>query len=268
MRWLSILGLLFSMHQTSVWAATYTLGVVPQQSPLKLYQSWKPVADYLSAKTGHHIVFQTEKSIAEFEQKLYDGAYDFAYMNPYHYVVAHQQQGYQAMIRADKNIQGVVVSTRKTLIPTELAQANFLFPSPNAFAATLLIKYEFLKKYGMDLAQNPHVQYVNSHDSVYKGVARGVGLYGGGVERTFSNYQNDADKSKLHVVYQTETYPSHPIAFRATFPQTDEASVIDALMHMPEALLHNLSIEKVIKTDDAEYDVIRRLSGHLSTSPQ
>lgn len=68
----------------------------------------------------------------------------------------------------------------------DIKDKNFLFASANAFAATLLTKYELSKKYNIYIDKNKTFTYVNSHDSVYKGIARGIGDVGGGIERTFN----------------------------------------------------------------------------------
>ena len=104
------------------------------------------------------------------------------------------------MVRAAKNIKGILVMKKdqadmNALINDEKTQ--FLFPSPNAFAATLLIKYEMLTKFGVNLTEKGNFKYVNSHDSVYKGVARDIGQLGGGIQRTFNSFKEGADKDKL-----------------------------------------------------------------------
>ena len=86
------------------------LGVVPQQSPLKLSKKWIKVTDYLQKATGVNVIFKTEKSIPFFEKELYSGKYDIAYMNPYHFIVANDKQGYEAFVRADKNIIGILLA--------------------------------------------------------------------------------------------------------------------------------------------------------------
>ena len=53
--------------------ADIIMGVVPQQSPLKLQKVWQPIAEYLSEKTGEKVIFKTEKSINKFEEVLYKG---------------------------------------------------------------------------------------------------------------------------------------------------------------------------------------------------
>jgi len=261
-----LLSMVLLSVSVSVMAKEYTLGIVPQQSPIKLFKSWKPVADYLSGATGFRIILKTEKSIADFEKVLYAGGYDLSYMNPFHYTQANQRQHYQAVVRADKNIRGILVmrddqSDFETLIKDP--NTRFLFPSPNAFAATLLIKYELLTEFSVNLNRAQNFQYVNSHDSVYKGVARGVGQLGGGIQRTFNNFKGSADKLRIHEVYTTKAYPSHPIALNPEIPEADQALLVKALLKLPEALLAGLSIKKVVPSHDDEFAVIRALSAKL-----
>lgn len=249
-------------------AEQYSLGVVPQQSPLKLFKTWKPLADYLSAQTGHEIIFKTEKSIAEFEQVLYSGGYDCAYMNPYHYVVAHRQQGYEAVARDSDMLQGILVAPAGTVDFTSLINnpdTTYLFPSPNAFAATLLTKSELLDKFGVNIEKQQHFQYVNSHDSVYAGVARGVGQIGGGIQRTFDAFSKTHDKDKLEIVYTTGTYPSHPFALKPGLDEAFRQKLLQALADMPQPLAEALNMKKIIPTNDAEYNVIRSLENTLTT---
>ncbi len=261
-----VLGILLSCLAFSAMAKEYTLGVVPQQSPVKMFKSWKPIVDYLSETTGFKISLRTEKSIAEFENVLYDGGYDLAYMNPFHYTIANQQQQYEAMVRAARNIKGILVMKKdqpdlEALIKDDATQ--FLFPSPNAFAATLLIKYELLTKFGVDLTKTENFKYVNSHDSVYMGVARNLGQLGGGIQRTFNNFKSGADKERIAEVYQTAPYPSHPIAVKPSMPKEDCAKIVQALLDMPVELMDLLSVKKIIATNDDEFSVIRELSQKL-----
>ena len=128
-----------------------TFGIVPQQSPLKLSKKWINITDYLTKETGINIIFKTESSIPKFEKKLYSSAYDISYMNPFHFVVAREKQNYKAFIRAKKNIVGILVSkTKKNNLSFEyLKEKIFLFPAPNAFAATILPKNELKDKFGL-----------------------------------------------------------------------------------------------------------------------
>ncbi len=143
-------------------ATELTLGVVPQQSPLKLSKKWIKVTDYLYKETGIKVIFKTERSIPKFEKELYAGKYDLSYMNPYHFIIANKKQQYEAFTRADKNIVGILLSKNKEVNFSieNLKDKTFLFPAPNAFAATLLPKFELKEKLGFDIDKQAKVLYV------------------------------------------------------------------------------------------------------------
>lgn len=237
-----------------------TLGVVPQQSPLKLAKKWLQITEYLNQKTGLNIVFKTEKSIPLFEEKLYAGVYDIAYMNPYHFIVANSTQKYSAFIRAKKNIVGIIVANdKKTFDFNSLKNKTFLFPAPNAFAATLLPKYELKNKYNFDIDKEAKVLYVNSHDSVYKGVSRQIGDFGGGIMRTYNNFLDKNDKDRINIVYKTSPYPSHPFASNPRISKDVIEKLTNAFLTMPSELKELLSIKEFKVTNTEEFNVIREL---------
>ncbi len=249
---------------SSLYALTF--GVVPQQSPLILVKSWTPIIQYLENETGQKIDLKIESSISKFEEVLYSGGYDIAYMNPYHYIVANEKKGYNAKLRADNNLIGILVVNKTSNINniTDVKGKKFLFPAPNAFAATLLAKYELSKKFNINIDKNELYTYVNSHDSVYKGVARGVGDVGGGIERTFSALEDIEAKDSLKILYKTQAYPSHPIAFNKSITEDVQKKFINAFVNIPENLLEDLSMKHIIKTEDKEYDIIRDIAKELS----
>lgn len=237
------------------------LGVVPQQSPLKLAKKWSKVTSYLYSETGIKVIFKTEKSIPKFEKELYAGKYDIAYMNPYHFVVANDVQKYEAFTRAKKNIVGILLAKEKEVgfNPSNLKGKTFLFPAPNAFAATLLTKFELKEKFAFDVDKEAKVLYVNSHDSVYKGIARDIGYLGGGIIRTFNNFNEGKDKNSINIVYKTNAYPSHPIAAHPRVAKEDIEKLQAAFLSMPNDIKKTLSIKAFKVTNSAEFDVIKKI---------
>jgi phosphonate transport system substrate-binding protein len=145
---------------------------------------------------------------------------------------------------------------------------QFLFPAPDAFAATLLTKYELLKKYGIDVNKEKNYRYVNSHDSVYKGVARGVGDVGGGIERTFNNLEDKETKDSLVILYRTKPYPSHPFAFSSSMTDKLKIKMTKAILEIPDQLVSSLSMKHLIHTDDAEFDSVRDIAEALPSTQE
>ncbi|MDD4950440.1 phosphate/phosphite/phosphonate ABC transporter substrate-binding protein [Sulfuricurvum sp.] len=260
---LSLIALVFLTVIVS--AKPLIFGVVPQQSPMELAQTWKPIISYLENATGEKINLKIERSIPDFEHALYNGQYDIAYMNPYHYVVAHKRKGYMALIRDQKNIVGIIVVRKDSALNDikMLKGKRILFPAPDSFAATLLPKYELYKKYGIDIEKEKNFLYVNSHDSVYKGVSRGIGDAGGGIERTYNSMDDAETKTALTILYKTDAYPSHPIALLPSVSSKVSEKMQSALLHLPEGLIEPLKIKKLIPTEDSEYNSVRGIAEAL-----
>ncbi|MCI4624505.1 MAG: phosphate/phosphite/phosphonate ABC transporter substrate-binding protein [Candidatus Magnetoovum sp. WYHC-5] len=252
-------------------AETLVFGVVPQQSPIKIYQLWQPLIDFIKKELGISISLKTEKSIEAFQDALYAQEYDIAYVNPYDYVFANKRCGYTSLVRGNKTIVGILVARKDSSIDSinDVEGKVFLFPSKTAFAATVLIKYELLKKYNYNVDRATNTIYVNSHDSVYKGIARGIGDVGGGIERTFDSLSDVASKSMLKIIYHTDAYISHAIAVHPRVSPKIKEKLKAVLLNTPQNILNPLDIGVIITAEDNEYDIIRQLindmehSGHI-----
>lgn len=260
--WRIVAVVVIFMMGSFLSAKVLVFGVVPQQSPAELAKVWKPVVYYLETATGEKINLKIERSIPDFERALYKGEYDFAYMNPYHYILAHKRKGYIAQMRDVKKLVGIIVVRKDSGITnvSELKGKEILFPAPDAFAATLLTKYDLLKEYGIDVERDKKFRYVNSHDSVYKGVARYIGDAGGGIERTFNGLEDIETKSALKILYKTAAYPSHPFAYHPSLSAAVADKVGNALASMPSELLEPITMKSIIRTDDSEYNSVRRIA--------
>ena len=192
---------------------TLRLGIVPQQSASKLAAIWGPLATHLSQKTSVEVVFMTTKNIPTFEACLRDGAFDIAYMNPYHYVVFSELSGYRALAhQADKKLRGLMVVRKDSAVASidDLDGSKIAFPSPGAFGASVIPRAEMLTK-GMTFTP----RYVKSHDSVYRAVAAGLADAGGGVTRTFNSTSENV-RDQLRVVFRTDAYTPHAVATSPT----------------------------------------------------
>jgi phosphonate transport system substrate-binding protein len=206
---------------------TYTFGIVPQQSATKLAEVWLPLLKEIEAKTGYSIRFATAKDIPTFEACLAQQAYDFAYMNPYHYIVFNKLSGYIAFAKAkDKALKGILVTRKGSGIQTieDLEGETIAFPSPAAFGASVMPRAE-LKQKGV----NFNAKYVNSHDSVYRAVIAGLYNAGGGVMRTYNNLSEEM-KNQLHIFYETKQYTPHAFAALSTLPSKVVNDILNAML--------------------------------------
>ncbi|MFK7966874.1 MAG: phosphate/phosphite/phosphonate ABC transporter substrate-binding protein [Burkholderiaceae bacterium] len=258
---MAIVGILTFSSSQEVLARTFVFGVVPQQSAQKLAAKWSPVFNYLSKKSGHRLVFSTAKSIPEFEKRLANGRYDFAYMNPYHFTVFNRSPGYKAFGRQrNKKIKGIVVVPKDSPITSidQLEDLQLAFPAPAAFAASVLPRAKFRTE-GISISPT----YVRSHDSVYLAVSKGFFAAGGGVMRTFNNTDPEV-RAKLRVLWTTQSYTPHAFASHPDIGDEVVADVARALVSMnddPEgqALLATISFKGMQTASNQDWDDVRGL---------
>ncbi|MEO9526377.1 phosphate/phosphite/phosphonate ABC transporter substrate-binding protein [Roseibium sp.] len=248
----------FSGGRTAAAEKVYSLGVVPQQSATRLAQIWIPFLDRLERETGYKFKFATAKDIPTFEACLSDQAYDFAYMNPYHYTVVHETAGYEAFAhQADKKLKGILVTRSDSSVAAleDLDGYTLAFPSPAAFGASVVPRAE-LSAAGVSF----EAAYVKSHDSVYRAVALGVFPAGGGVLRTFGNLPEDL-KSQLRVFYRTEGYTPHAFAAAPAVPADVRETVAAAMTGLDDdAVLGALGMSGFVPAGDAAWDDVRALN--------
>jgi phosphonate transport system substrate-binding protein len=234
-------------------------GIVPQQSASRLAQVWIPLMNRLAQETALRIRFATTKDIPTFERCLAKGAYELAYMNPYHYVVFHKKSGYQAFARqAKKRLQGLIVvkadSAAKDL--ADLNGATFAFPSPAAFGASILPRAEMRAR---GIEHEP--KYVKSHDSVYRAVAAGLYPAGGGVKRTFGNIPEDL-RNQLRVIYTTDAYTPHAFAASPALSAGTVARISAAMTGVigrDAALMTPLGMKGLDPAKDEDWNDVRAL---------
>lgn len=248
---------------SSVEPRSYSFGVVPQQSAKRLAQLWGPFLTRLSQESGIKLHFVTAKNIPEFERRLANGEYDFAYMNPYHFTTFNASPGYQAVVkRKNQPISGVVVVHKDSPINSmlELKGKKMAFPAPAAFAATILSQ-SYLQKEGI----NYRPSYVLSHDSVYLAVSKGLFAAGGGVRRTLNNTDSSV-KSTLRILWESKKYTPHAIASHPRHSDDVVKHVRRALVAMNESeqgqqLLASLKVKNgFIAAKNSDWDDVRSLS--------
>lgn len=263
MRWfvLFLLGVLYG-SAASAAERVYTFAVVPQQAAGDLAEIWSPFLSRVSRLSGVPLRFVTAPDIVTFEQRLAHGDYDLAYMNPYHYTVYHQLPGYTAFAKEQgRQLNGILVVRADSPLQNiqDLQGATLVFPSPAAFAASILPRAE-LRKQGIVFTP----KFVASHDSVYLNVVRGFYPAGGGILRTFEMLDEDARK-QLRVLWTTPPYTPHAFAAHPQLPAGIAQKLLAAMTALSQddegrSLLKSLGMVKGITTArDADWDDVRKL---------
>ena len=238
-----------------------SVGVVPQQAATALAKTWIPLLAELSERTGKRLIFRTAPDIPTFEERMKQGEYDIAYMNPYHYTVFSQRPGYRAFAREKaRKLVGIIVVRKDSPLKQlpELAGRTVAFPAPAAFAASILPLGEFSRQ-NIDITP----RFVSSHDSVYRGVAQGSFPAGGGIKRTLEAI-DPAIASQLRILATTPPYVPHAFAAHPRLSSETVAKVLAAMQSLDQneagqKVLEPLSFKGIEAANDKEWDEIRKL---------
>lgn len=240
---------------------TLTVGIVPQQSASELARVWIPVLGALSERAGLSLRFATAPDIPAFEKRLAAGAYDVAYMNPYHYSVFAQKPGYVAFAKEKgRRLRGLVVVRKDSTIKDmkELAGQQIAFPAPAAFAATVLVRAEF-ERMGVPITP----VFVKSHESVYLNVAQRQIEAGGGIVRTLQTMDAPV-RDELRVLWQTKDYTPHAFAAHPRVPAADLQALRAAMSTADSdpkmrSVLEGIGFKGFDAAQDAEWNDVRAL---------
>jgi len=234
----------------------YTFGVVPQFEQRKLFKIWRPILDLLEKKTQLKFRLKGSSKIPEFEQNVFAGLYDFAYMNPYHFVKAQQRVGYIPLVRdGGRKLKGIIVVAESSRFHKleDLNKAVISFPSPNALGASLLTRADLVNQFKIDFT----AQFVKTHTSVYLHVALGLTDAGGGILSTLESQKVDL-RNKLRILYTTRSVNPHPLAVHPRIDKKIGLKVMQGLIEISQsnqgkALFKKIPINHLIEAKQEDY---------------
>jgi phosphonate transport system substrate-binding protein len=237
-----------------------SVAIVPQLPPAELYSRWRPLLQQLGQRAGICFDLVVPASIPTFEQGLQQGSYAYAFMNPYHQWMV--QQRYQPLVRDGKTLlKGILLVRNDSPIKAlpQLAGATIAFPSPNAFAASLLIRAHL---HALAIPFKP--DYLKTHSNVYRAVAIQQLAAGGGVNNTLRREPQEL-RDMLRVLYTTPGYPAHPFSARRDLPAAETDRLVKAWLSLaadPKAapLLNAVQLPQPVASDhQRDYQPLQQL---------
>ena len=207
----------------------YSFDIVPQFTASRIFSTWAPVLQRVGKEVGLCFDLRVSANIPDFEQVLLRGDAQFAFVNPYHAVLAYHRKKYNPLL-ADGHelLTGILVVRKDSGIANidALKGKSVAFPAPNAFAASLLIRAELARKQ-VDIQP----VFVKNHSNVYRAVIAGDMKAGGGVNNTLNSEVSEI-QDKLRVLYETQAYSPHPVVTHPNIPADVRAKFLKAMINL------------------------------------
>ncbi|MGE0312916.1 MAG: phosphate/phosphite/phosphonate ABC transporter substrate-binding protein [Lautropia sp.] len=230
----------------------HSVSVVPQFAANDIDRDWSPLLARLGERIGARLVLQVARTIPAFERALWQGTPDFAFMNPYHQVLARRAAGYEPLVRDARALSGILVTRADGPVRSlrDLEGREVAFPAPNAFGASLWMRALLAEREGLRILP----RYVTTHGNVYRQVLLGLKAAGGGVNATLAQERPEVRRG-LRVLLETPGVASHPIGAHPRVPLALRAAFADAMLSMAgdadAALLAAVRLNRVVPADYA-----------------
>jgi len=238
--------------------ASYSFGVVPQFEARELAAVWTPILEQVSQRSGLKLTMKGAPRIPDFEAAFQAGEFDFAYMNPYHAMIAARKQGYIPLLRDATPLYGVLAVAKNSPYQQvkDLHGKKISFPAPNALGASLLMRADLDALFKIKFTP----LYAQTHTSAYLNTALGISEASGGVKATFDRQKSDL-RDNLRIIYETRKSPPHPVVAHPRVTGAHRLRVKNAFLELagtPEgaALLAKVPILQAVPASEKEYAIL------------
>jgi len=237
-----------------------TFGVTPQHAAGELARLWVPICHYLSKRSGTQVQFKTAKDLSTFWEDSGKGAFDLIYINPYYYTKARASAGYAVFAKDGGAPLVGIVFVRKDG-PRRIDELNggkLAVPDLSAFVTRYFIQTHL---HAMGVHMDP--VSVNSNESVYRVVEKGLYPAGTSIQRIFGMLEPET-QAQFRIVWKSDPLPPFAYAAHPRVSPKVLASIRQALLEMddnPEgrALLSALNIRAIQSAKDSDYDSVRKM---------
>ncbi len=207
------------------------LGVHPYASAARLLEAYKPLAAYLSRKTGRVITVNISKDYRTHIQLIGEGKLDIAYMGPASYVKLVARYGKKPLlarqaIHGNPTFQGRIVVRQESRISSlaELLGRHFAFGEAASTMSHLVPRY-MLRRAGVTVDQLAGYRFVGSHDNVALAVLAGDFDAGAVKEAIYEKYQPHG----LKILASTPVLSEHLLVTRSNLPDPLQQALREAL---------------------------------------
>jgi phosphonate transport system substrate-binding protein len=246
--------------------ADMTLGVHPFRPATKLVESFTPLADYLSEKTGQKFEVRVSTDYATHLKLTGTDALDVAYLGPAPYVAVTKKYGKKPLL-ARQVIHGSPLFHGKIFVRAQspirslgdLAGKRFVFGDPNSTMSSLLPQY-MLWQAGVTADKLAGYKHVMDHVNATLAVLAGEFDAGAVKEDVFFEYEARG----LRALATTPGISDHLFVARSNLPEEIVERIREAMLTILEepdgaAIVGAITpgVTNLIQVEDRHYDNLR-----------
>ncbi len=223
---------------------------------------WLPLIKHIEKQTNYPLHLQASPTIPVFENRLFAGKFDLAYINPKLFIEANRYVGYQPVVKeGQKELKAIIVVTKDSSYQSikDLNGLRFISPE-NAFAASVLSRLNLYAQ-GVNVIHS----YVETAAQGYSRVVAGSADAVGGEQQTFDKLPIEI-KSKLKILWTSEGVTPYAFVIHPRVNTTVRKRMVEAILDfkdIPEgvAFFKKMNINPFVVAKNKDWDEIRQLMG-------
>ncbi len=247
------------------------VGIFPRRNVSTTYRIFTPLLRHLGTRLNREVQLITARDFPSFWQALKTQQFDLVHFNQYHYILAHEMLGYDAIVRnsefGQSTIAGSLVVRKDSGIESipDLKGKTILFGGGHRamqsyIAARWLLQNDGLmtSDYETRFALNPP----NAIISTYLGQTDAAGI--GDVVIRLEAVKRTIDVREMRYLAKTKPMPHLPWAVHPDVDISTRQALQDSMVALSgdpsgQALLDTAKLSGIVATQDADYDVQRQM---------
>ncbi|WP_455210194.1 phosphate/phosphite/phosphonate ABC transporter substrate-binding protein [Kaarinaea lacus] len=249
-----------------------TICIHPFASSTVLYQSFTPLAEYLSEKIGESITLHIAKDYESHITAIGTNKFGIGYMGPASYINLVDRYGEKRIlgrqaIDGKPVFQGKVIVRQDSKITglADLAGKRFAFGDPNSTMSHLVPRYMLLEA-GISVRDLAEYKFLGNHTNVALGVLSGDFDAGAVKEATFYKYEQRG----LKAIATTPALSEHLFVASDSMPESTVNLLRSALLAAHESeqglrAIHAIksNISAFVPAQNSDYNNLRTILSTL-----
>jgi phosphonate transport system substrate-binding protein len=242
---------------------TLVFGAITTQKVTKVKKELTPFLKYIEESTGKKVIFKTGKTYGDTIEKFNSGEFDFGYIGPSPYVIAHQKANNLNILagletKGKPYFYGVIVAAKDNASVNTLADLKgkpFAFGSKKSTLSYYMPAHMLMEAGVADSVSEK--AFLGKHDKVALAIIKGKYAAGGIKEAVANKYAN-----KLKVVAKSEPVYDFMIVSHKSLDAKLQESIKSALLKLKDKAILG-SIKKgatgFIDTKESNYDSLKKV---------
>jgi phosphonate transport system substrate-binding protein len=242
----------------------YEFGVLPYLPPAKIQQLYEPIAADFEAKLGRPVWLSSMPDFSLFLGALSKEIYDIAFVQPFHYVEAHDKYGYLPLARRSEPLQAFIVVRPDSPLRTIKDLKGKIIANPPAGSMVAHLTSMALQEAGINPATGVTRDYGKNQFSCMQSVLIRAADACGTAEQALMHFEEEKQmKTRFRIVHTTPPSPSSVFVVHKRVAEKDRELLLNTILAWPttaegKKLLKAGQFIPFAPALDADYDSVRR----------